>query len=163
SVTALYAVDFTLGPDPVTRATLAFRYLTDNFLGDATNEGVFLNGTPLVGSKLLPQVAANYDTDEACATFDVTSELRPGANTLYVYGVAGGPLGDPTGIQFSATFEVVQGPSRATLPRLTTLRTGNGASGGPDAKVRFLAGPAGGGFGRVLTASDFDAAAIGPP
>ncbi len=161
SETALFAVDFTLGPQPVTRATLSFRYLTDNFLGDATNEGLFLNGTPLAGSKLLPQVAANYDTDQACATFDVTSELRPGANTLYVYGVGAGSLGDPTGIQFCATFEVVQGPASATLPRLLALRTGDGSIGGLDARVRFLAGPAGG-FGRVLSASDFTAAASGP-
>jgi hypothetical protein len=85
--TALYAVDFTLPPSTIGQATLDFRFLVDNNLGDGSNEGLFINGTPLAGSTLLG-TGWDYDhyfgPDQAFPLFDITSVVRPGLNTLYI-------------------------------------------------------------------------------
>lgn len=101
SDTALFAVPFDLPASPIGAATLDFRFLVDNDLGDALNEGLFLNGAPIPGTKLLGAVSAHFQSDQAFLGLDVSSFVQPGHNVLHVYQF---DRDGPSGLQFSAEF-----------------------------------------------------------
>ena len=112
SRTALYAQEFThTGPTgPV--ATLDFSFLVDNDLGDATNGGLYLNGTALSPSVLTGSNASYYQSDQSLGTYDITGLLMAGTNHLYVYTVN---TGGPSGVQWDATITVVPEPTSFAL------------------------------------------------
>jgi len=102
--TALYAVDFTLPNQTILSGTLDFNYLVDNNLGDTINEGLFINGVALAGTKLLGgQVLSNFQMDHSFLGLDIASLLNPGLNTLFINGV---DLAGPGALQFSSTITV---------------------------------------------------------
>jgi len=113
--TALYAFDFTI-PFAPTSATLDFRFLIDNDLGDANNEGLFINGSPVAGSQLLspgPGDVAFFKYDQSFGQFDITSLVDSGLNTLYINAV---DEGGPSGLQFEATINAVGGALPGPVP-----------------------------------------------
>jgi len=97
--TGLYAQPFTVdcffGVDS---ASLLFDYVVDDHLGDASNEGLFVNGNPVIGSKDL--AFGNWLVNKQSGPFDITSDVQLGANHLFVYQA---DTGGPAGIQYSAT------------------------------------------------------------
>jgi len=97
--TGLYAQPFTvdciLGVDS---ASLVLDYSVDDHLGDAFNEGLFVNGNPVIGSKDL--AFGNWAINQQSGPFDITSDVLLGANHLFVYQA---DTGGPAGIQYSAT------------------------------------------------------------
>ena len=105
SATALYAVDFWLPESSIDHVTLDLDFLVDNQLGDTFNEGVFINGQAVVGSKRLGNVLAHFQQDQAFPTFDVSGLVVPGTNTLYINGA---DLGVAAGLLFSA--RITAGP-----------------------------------------------------
>lgn len=111
--TALYAIDLDLGAGPFSSVLLDFSFLIDNELGDANNEGLFLNGLPVPGTKKLGVVVTHFNTDQSFPTIDVTSLVHSGVNTLYVNAV---DRGGPSGLQFSATFTTTPSTAAATVP-----------------------------------------------
>ena len=110
--TALYAIDFTLTASMLGAVSLDFEFLIDNQLGDTNNEGLFVNEHPLVGSKRLGGEVAHFQVDQSLPTFDITSLVVEGVNTLYVNEA---DLGSVAGLLFSATMTVVPEPSTALL------------------------------------------------
>ena len=105
---ALYAMEFTVGPGTIDSATLDFRFLIDNELGDANREGLYLNETEIVGSKRRPEQQAFFKQGQSFTQFDVTSLLNTGTNTLYVYAVNNG--NGPAALQFDAKFNITTVP-----------------------------------------------------
>jgi hypothetical protein len=101
--TALYSIDFSVTCPAIDSATLDIDFLTDNELGDANNEGLYVNGSPLAGSKLLGLNLAHFQVDQSFPTFDISSLVNSGPNTLYLNAPDGG---GPSGLQFSANIEV---------------------------------------------------------
>lgn len=99
SNTALYALPFEVDMPCITTAFLSITFAVDNELGDGLNEGVFLNGTPLIGTSAAPGVdmVASFDG------LDVTDFIAQGENVLYFYQVN---LGGQAGLLFSATLEI---------------------------------------------------------
>jgi hypothetical protein len=111
--TALFAIDFTL-PFAPSSATLDFRYLIDNELGDATNEGLFINGVALADSKRLGVVTTWFKFDQVFDQFDITSLVDAGENTLYINAV---DRGGDAGLQFQATINAIEAaPGPGVIP-----------------------------------------------
>ena len=108
-------MDFVITEPSVALATLDMDFLIDNELGDANNEGLFINGQPVPGSKLLGVLFQHFQVDQSFATFDITSLVSPGLNTLYINAV---DRGGPSGLQFSATINVRSG---GAVPEPITL------------------------------------------
>lgn len=142
--TALYAIDFTITDPIITSATLDFRFLVDNELGDTLKQGLFINGSPLIPSKRLGVVATYFQVDQSFPTFNITSLVHPGVNTLYINSV---DRGGPAGLQFTAVIGVkgisnqppvcnAGGPYSAGCAGATTSVALNGsASSDPDGDV----------------------------
>jgi hypothetical protein len=101
--TALYAIDFTIDSACFSSSTLDFSFLVDNQLGDSNNEGLFVNEIPVANSKLLGTNTAHFQVDQSFPTFDITSHVNTGLNTLYINAV---DTGGPSGLQFNATINV---------------------------------------------------------
>ncbi len=112
--TGLYAIDFEI-PEGLESATMDFAFLVDNVLGDANNEGVFINGTPLDSTK-----GGGFGSDTTFSSIDIFSLLNSGTNTLYVNAR---DTGGPGALEFSATITVIATPPPAD-------------DGGPAAVVR---------------------------
>lgn len=112
--TALYAIDFMIPDLAITSATLDFEFLIDNELGDSVNEGLFINTTPVAGTKHLGVVLSSFQVDQSFPTLDITSLVNPGLNTLYINAV---DRGGPSALQFSAALHVDQVP----VPEPTSL------------------------------------------
>jgi len=98
--TALYAISFTL-PE-FTFASFNITFTVDQSLGDAPDNGLFLNGTALPGS-----AGGNYSEVISYNNEDVTSLLHAGDNILYLYNVN---YGGPAGISFNATVDFTPAP-----------------------------------------------------
>lgn len=102
--TALYSMPFTSTCSEIDSASLDFDFLIDNALGDSNNEGLFINGLPIASSTLNNGEDQNtFKIDQSFATFDITSLVNPGSNTLYVNSV---DLGGPSGLRFSAEINI---------------------------------------------------------
>jgi len=98
----LYAIDFDINTNSIDMATLEFRGYSDQTFGDDNNEGVFVNGDPIVGSK----GGQRSDPVHSLGPVDITSLVTPGTNTLYIYGFNEfAPT--PAGIFFSAKITVI--------------------------------------------------------
>ena len=99
--TGLYAIDFEV-PSGLESATMDFDFLVDNTLGDANNEGVFINGTPIDSTK-----GGGFGSDTSFSSLDIFSLLNTGTNTLYINAV---DTGGPGALQFSATITIEATP-----------------------------------------------------
>lgn len=99
--TALYSVDFVVPFAAVDTAELDFYWSVDNLLGDATNAGIFLNGTSVPGP-----TGGNFGGVFSSLDLNVAPLLIGGINTLYVNSI---DLGGPGGIIFSASLEFTEG------------------------------------------------------
>ena len=103
-VTALYAVDFEITSTSIDSATLDIHFLVDNNLGwtadqgfsGADNEGVFINGQPVVGTTL-PISVCGFCSEHSFTGLDISGLVNPGTNTLYVYA---SDYGQPSGLQY---------------------------------------------------------------
>ncbi len=116
---ALYAIDFDLGMGTFASVTLDFRFLVDNDLGDQFNEGLFINGTGISGTRLTGVVLDHFQVDQAMLGLDVTALVNSGVNTLYIDAANGS---GPAGIQFSATFNTTLDPGNVVpLPGAASL------------------------------------------
>lgn len=116
--TALYAIDFTISSAAIASAILDFNFLIDNALGDAINEGLFVNGTAVAGTKRLGAVTSYFTADQAFTGLDITALVNPGLNTLYINAV---DLGGPGALQFSANIDVTAGELAAEIPEPAAL------------------------------------------
>jgi len=106
--TALYAIDFTITDALIASATIDFSFLVDNDLGDTLNEGLFINGNAVAGTKLLGVKAEHFNQDHAFLNLDITSLVHAGLNTLYINAP---DWGGPAGMQFSAKIDTVAVPA----------------------------------------------------
>lgn len=107
-VTAIYAIDFTIDVLAWDSVYLDFTYLVDDALGDANSMGLFVNFSPVPGSTDLAP-PANYISQQAFPTFDISSLVSTGTNTLYIYVNDSG--GGGSGINFNAKINVVSEPA----------------------------------------------------
>jgi hypothetical protein len=113
-VTALYAVNFEITSASIDSATLDIHFLVDNNLGwiatqgfgGATNEGIFINGQPVVGTTL-PISICGFCSEHSFTGLDISGLVNPGTNTLYVYV---SDYGQPSGLQYLANITVESTP-----------------------------------------------------
>ena len=110
--TALFAMEFTVATLGITSATMDFHFMIDNELGDANNEGIFLNEQAISGTKSLGVVEAQYEVDQMFDNLDITSAIQTGTNTLYVNMA---DSGGPSGLVFSAEITVIPEPGTLSL------------------------------------------------
>lgn len=109
-ISALYAVDFEIAADSIDSATLDIHFLVDNNLGwlasqghgGADNEGVFINGQPVIGTTL-PTTVCGFCSDQSFTNLDISGLVNPGTNTLYVYA---SDYGQPSGLQYKVDIAV---------------------------------------------------------
>lgn len=113
-VTTLLAYEFNLNTvlAPSMKVILDVAYLADDAVGDIThNEGLFINGNPLVGTQ------GNAATDEKIPTLfsgiDITNFVTTGSNVFYFYNNDAG--GGASGIVLSADITVVNEPASMIL------------------------------------------------
>ena len=78
---ALYAYDFQVNTTAISAASLDLHFAVDNFLGEPTVPGLYINGTALPGTNQLGDFHSEYEYTDASIGF----LLRPGTNTLYFY------------------------------------------------------------------------------
>ncbi|MEE2711259.1 MAG: hypothetical protein VX913_00660 [Planctomycetota bacterium] len=97
----LYAVPFTVNSSVIGLATLSVNLLVDDFLGDATNVGVAVNGIPLPGTNT--STPGSWVNETALTNLDISSLVTTGQNYLYLYG---NNTGGPGGVNFSADITV---------------------------------------------------------
>jgi len=114
---ALYAMDFQVGVQNITNATVDFHWNVDDKLGDVDGNGdptgpnpigVYINGTPLDMS-----FSGGGLSSQSSASADVTSLLNTGQNQLYVYNRDTAAI--ISGVIFSATFNVIPAPPTGAL------------------------------------------------
>ncbi len=101
---ALYAVSFDVTV-PVATASLLLHFAVDNWLGDFTNPGAFLNGVALPGALYLENHGLSFSFEHHLLVADVAALLQPGTNWLHVYN-ADASGGTPTSLLFSATVRI---------------------------------------------------------
>jgi len=94
---ALYAVDFQVART-FQNARLTLDFSVDDFLGTATEAGLYINGQPVPGSE---NIGTYYRVDRYA--FDVSTLVQQGLNTLYIYGNNTGGAG---GLMFDAAIEL---------------------------------------------------------
>jgi hypothetical protein len=114
----LFAAFFQIQVPITNGVTLDLDYLVDDYLGDTVNEGVFVNGTPLVGTASMQ--GGGWYIEQHVTGYDITALVQPGINWLYVYGQNGG-VGGAGGICFSATIDVA---GSVDLTELAPLQAG---------------------------------------
>ncbi|GEM_PF-6658820 len=125
-ITALYAVDFEITSDSIDSATLDIHFLVDNNLGwvasqgfgGATNEGIFINGQPVVGTTL-PINVCGFCSEHSFTGLDISGLVNPGTNTLYVYA---SDYGQPSGVQYLANISV---ESTSVIPVEIDIKPGS--------------------------------------
>lgn len=153
-VTALYAADFEITSGSIDSATLDFDFLVDNNLGwlasqghgGATNEGIFVNGQPVVGTTL-PISQCGFCSEHSFTGLDISGLVHSGTNTLYVYA---SDYGQPSGLQYLANITV---ESTSVVP--VTIDIKPGSTENPiNTKSKGVIPVS------VLSTSDFDAADI---
>jgi hypothetical protein len=93
--TALYAISFTL-TEAFSSAALDLHYASDNFLGGAPNQGVYINGTAISGNSS----GGNFGSEFSLSRSDIAPLLTLGTNTLYINST---DVGGPSGLLFRAT------------------------------------------------------------
>jgi hypothetical protein len=104
---ALYSVDFPcMLPPNACNVILNVCIAVDNNLGNAVNEGIFLNGIPVPGTKILGGLAVNFTT-QTSFSMDVTAQVVTGVNTLQILAEN---LGSQTGVIFRADLIYVASP-----------------------------------------------------
>ncbi len=118
---ALFAIPFQITDPTLVSATLEMRYVVDNHIGDASNEGLFLNGVGVSGTKtgILGSTAFNFENEQFVFVANIHSLLNFGDNTLYVnladLGGSGGIMFDAVIRTTSATSSVIPGPGVVPL------------------------------------------------
>lgn len=105
--TGLFSLPFTVTETEIGTATVTFRFVTDNTLGGANNQGLFINGTALAGT-----TGGNFGAETVIGPIDITSLVSTGTNRLYVNNT---DLGGPGAIIFAAEIHVTTAPSIPTL------------------------------------------------
>jgi len=110
----LIAVPFSVDPDSF-EVLLDFDFLSDNFLGDAFNAGLFINCSPIFGSTVTS--TGLFAADNFVGPFDITSLLNGAgtSNTLFILSINAIP-GTPGGIQYGATISVDTCPPGTVPP-----------------------------------------------
>lgn len=99
--TALYAINFNVTTPNIVLALLDVSFYVDDVLGDANNEGLFINTFPVPNTS--PPLAGAYFTPNTFTQRDITPSILAGQNTLYVYGRDNA---GPGGLHFSATVTI---------------------------------------------------------
>jgi hypothetical protein len=99
--TTLFAHPFTLCDDHVGSAKITFDTSVDDFLGDADNEGLFINEIPIIGT----EGGISHSSVVTLGPFDITSSVTSGQNYLYILNQQSPTGVGPVGVQYKATFE----------------------------------------------------------
>jgi len=155
---ALYCQTFEIPECEVQYATLRFTFCADNRLGDPLGGpnpvGVYLNGAPVAGF----DTGGGLGSPTTWFHSDVSFLLQPGTNTLHVY------VRDTTAVAAG----VIYSAQLCYLPCLAQerirLRSGNGATGGPDGAIRCLPGASSAPLRPApFTSGDFALACSFPP
>jgi hypothetical protein len=105
----LFARDFDVHTCCITKATLTFCWVADDYLGDnaaggANPSGVYLNQVPL------PIDGGNYAVENGVA-IDVTGLVHCGRNEFHVYDRDGAAV--VSGTMFSATLDITECPLKS--------------------------------------------------
>lgn len=98
---ALYAIPFTVTSTTIGAASLSVNMLVDDFLGDATNGGIYVNGTALPNTT--STAPGTWATEVSWSNLDITPWVTTGTNYLYLYGWN---TGGPGGLNFHADITV---------------------------------------------------------
>ena len=101
--TTLFAHQFTLCEDdkPVS-ASITFEGAIDDILGDADNEGLFINEMPIMGSK------GSYPHNSVVTiinSIDISDDVKQGVNHLYISDQQSPTGRIALGVQYSATID----------------------------------------------------------
>jgi hypothetical protein len=130
---SLYAESFFL-PSSVLSATLTVHYATDNFLGSATNSGIFLNGTPV---SPVP-ATGSFTFESSYSNSNIGPLLHQGTNFIYFDAVNGG---GPAGFIYTATITTVDAPAGGgSAPEPSSWLLAAGSLGALFVRRRFLRG-----------------------
>ena len=78
---ALYAYTFQVNTNAIKTASLELHFAVDNFLGQSTVPGLYINEKPLAATNQI----GNFDKQYDYTNSDIGSLLKPGVNTLYFY------------------------------------------------------------------------------
>jgi len=92
----LYVIEFDLPGPLIASASMDIAVAVDNTLGSSNNEGIYVNGVALAGTKAGPGVDKEVDY----IGLDITNLVHAGGNQLYVYNQN---EQGPGGVMFSAT------------------------------------------------------------
>ena len=144
----LYSIGFELPPGPIFTAWLELTFGADDYLGYRPNEGLYLNGQPVPGSRF-PQVG--YLGERKLPELAVANLLVPGENRLYVNAAnTGGPCGvmfharlrinAPKPEECSAAFLVGEGTVLASNNNYTTSPAAGSCGMGADRWYAFVPG-----------------------
>ena len=137
---ALFAVNLNITTTTISYCELNFYFAIDDFWGDAVNEGIFVNFTPVPGTNPT-NLASAWAIENSFQGVDITNLVVPGLNTLIFYCRDTAGIG---GALFAG--EVVVHSAPAILIPLTPTLGGLGLlqinGGGIYAGSAFLAAPA---------------------
>lgn len=110
---ALYSVDFPcMLPPNACNVILNVCIAVDNNLGNAANEGIFLNGIGVPGTKILGGLAVNFTT-QTSFSIDVTAQVVTGVNTLQILA---DNISGSAGVIFRADLVYVGSPIFTNYP-----------------------------------------------
>lgn len=110
---ALYSVNFPcMLPPNACNVMLNVCVAVDNNLGNAANEGIFLNGIPVPGTKILGGLAVNFTT-QTSFSIDVTAQVVTGVNTLQILA---DNISGSAGVIFRADLVYVGSPIFSNYP-----------------------------------------------
>ena len=98
---ALFAAAFTVTSPEIVRATVDLYYAMDDFLGDATKPGLYINGVGIPGTR--DATGGAYLNQVSQLEIDVTSSVQTSPNVLYLYLLDTAGAG---GISFEARITV---------------------------------------------------------
>jgi hypothetical protein len=84
-------------------------WLASQGFGGADNEGIFINGQPVVGTTL-PINVCGFCSEHSFTGLDISGLVNPGTNTLYVYA---SDYGQPSGLQYRVDINIESNPNTA--------------------------------------------------
>jgi hypothetical protein len=100
--TTLFAHKFTLCDDDVVSASITFEGAIDDILGDADNEGLFINEIPITGSQ---GSYPHNSVSTIISSIDISTSVTSGENHLYILDQQSPTGRAALGVQYIATFE----------------------------------------------------------